>query len=369
MKRDRPRLNLGLDRFSGLYIWALIIIVFSVWQPALFPTMATVHSVASEQAITGILALAVLIPLAAGAYDLSVGSTINLSCILVTELMANDHWGMVPSIVVTLLVGVLIGAVNGLLVVRLHIDSFIATLGMATIVAAVQTIVSGNNQPVPAEGTAWNNLTQTSVFGFQIVFVYLIVIAVVLWWMLQRTPAGRYLFAIGGNREAARLSGVKVSRYVWLSLILSGGLSGLGGVLYASLLGPSLTFGQGMLLPAFAAVFLGSTQIRPGRFNVWGTLLAVYVLATGVKGLQLITGVQWLNDMFNGVALIGAVGFAVWRQRAAARRRLVGARAGDGTPSAPGGASPGPDNAGMLPGHQVSGQASSGAAQARAVQA
>jgi ribose transport system permease protein len=78
-----------------------------------------------------------------------------------------------------------------------------------------------------------------------------------------------------------------------------------------------------MLLPAFAAAFLGSTQLKPGRFNVWGTLLAVYVLATGVKGLQLVTGVQWLNDMFNGVALVGAVGFAVWRQRAAARRRLT----------------------------------------------
>jgi ribose transport system permease protein len=324
MKSDGRRLNLGLDRFSGLYIWAIIIIFFSVWQPTLFPTMATVHSVASEQAITAILGLAVLVPLAAGVYDLSVGSTTNLTCILVTELMTNSKWGVVPAIVVALLVGILIGLVNGLLVVRLHIDSFIATLGMATIIAAVQTIISGDNQPLPATGNAWTDLTQTSIFGFQIVFLYLIVIAVVLWWVLQRTPVGRYLFAIGGNREAARLSGVKVSRYTWLTLVVSGGLSGLAGVLYASLLGPSLTFGQGILLPAFAAAFLGSTQIKPGRFNVWGSLLAVFVLATGVKGLQLVTGVQWLNDMFNGVALVAAVGFAVWRQRAAARRRLTG---------------------------------------------
>src|ERR1700722_5753323 len=327
MKRDGRRLNLGLDRFSGLYIWAIIIIVFSVWQPTLFPTMATVHSVASEQAITGILGLAVLVPRAAGVYDLSVGSTTNLTCILVTELMTNSKWGVVPAIVVALLVGILIGLVNGLLVVRLHIDSFIATLGMATIIAAVQTIISGDNQPLPASGNAWTDLTQTSIFGFQIVFLYLIVIAVVLWWVLQRTPVGRYLFAIGGNREAARLSGVTVSRYTWLALVVSGGLSGLAGVLYASLLGPSLTFGQGILLPAFAAAFLGSTQIKPGRFNVWGSLLAVFVLATGVKGLQLVTGVQWLNDMFNGVALVAAVGFAVWRQRAAARRRLTGSTA------------------------------------------
>jgi len=84
------------------------------------------------------------------------------------------------------------------------------------------------------------------------------------------------------------------------------------GVFYASQNGPSLTFGPSLLLPAFAAVFLGSTQLRPGRFNVWGTLIAIYVLATGVQGLQLVTGVQWLNEMFDGVALIAAVAFAVW---------------------------------------------------------
>ena len=92
-------------------------------------------------------------------------------------------------------------------------------------------------------------------------------------------------------------------------------MAGAGGVLYTSFSGPSLTFGTGLLLPAFAAAFLGSTQIHPGKYNVWGTVLAVYVLATGVQGLQYITGVQWLNDMFDGVALIGAVAFAVWRQR------------------------------------------------------
>jgi ribose transport system permease protein len=110
------------------------------------------------------------------------------------------------------------------------------------------------------------------------------------------------------------LTGVRVGRWSWLSLIASATIAGIAGVFYGSLSGPSLTFGQGLLLPAFAAVFLGSTQFTPGRANVWGTLLAVYVLATGVQGLQFVTGVLWLNDMFNGMALIAAVSFAVWRQ-------------------------------------------------------
>jgi ribose transport system permease protein len=190
---------------------------------------------------------------------------------------------------------------------------------MGTILAAVQSIVSGNSQPIPPTNSAWSKLTQANVAGFQIVFIYLIVLGFICWWLLDFTPAGRYMYAVGGNPDAARLSGVKVGRWVWTSLIGSATLAGIGGVLYASQSGPSLTYGPELLLPAFAAVFLGSTQLRPGRFNIWGTLLSIYVLATGVQGLQYVTGVQWLNDMFNGVALILAVAFAVWRQRVGAR--------------------------------------------------
>jgi ribose transport system permease protein len=166
---------------------------------------------------------------------------------------------------------------------------------------------------LPAEVTSsvWNNFTQTTVFGFQLVVVYLIVLSLLAWWVLDYTPYGRYLFAIGGNRDAARLSGVRVERWTWISLIIAGGIAGFGGVLFTSLNGPSLTFGPTLLLPAFAAAFLGSTQFKPGRFNLWGAIVAIYVLATGVQGLQFVSGQQWLGDMFNGLALIIAVGVAV----------------------------------------------------------
>jgi len=166
------------------------------------------------------------------------------------------------------------------------------------------------------------------------VVVYLIILALLVWWVLAYTPAGRYLYAIGGSEEAARLTGIRVGRWSWLSLIASSTIAGIAGIFYGSLFGPSLTFGAGLLLPAYAAVFLGSTQFKPGRYNVWGTLVAVYVLATGVTGLQFVTGVQWLNQMFNGVALIAAVSFAVWRQgrstdRARVRLDLAPDAAGD----------------------------------------
>jgi len=315
-----PRINLGFNSFSGLYLLVLFIVVFGIWTPHLFLTLATVQSVAAEQATTAMLAIAVLIPIAAGAYDLSVGATMNLSTIICVWLQTVRGWSMWPAIAVAVGACVVVGVVNGFVIVRLRVNSFIATLGMASVITAVQDIVSGQNQPNPPTTAAWTNLTQLNVAGFQIIVLYLLALALIAWWALDHTPAGRYLYAIGGNPEASRLAGVAVGRYTWYALIASATVSGIAGVFYGSQTGPSLTFGAGLLLPAFAAVFLGSTQINPGRFNVWGTMLAIYVLAVGVKGLQLITGVQWLAEMFNGVALVGAVAFALSRQRLAESR-------------------------------------------------
>ena len=318
-----PRRVPGLDRYSGLYLWAAFIVTFSIWRPELFPTTATVHSVASGQAVAAILGIALVVPLAAGVFDLSIGSTTNLSAIVVCELQASKHWSPWPAICVAIGVSTLIGLVNGLIVTRGKIDSFIVTLGMGSIVAATQTIVSGDATPVPPTGHAWRELSQAHVLGFNVIVVYAIVLAVVVWWGLEHTPAGRYVRMTGSNREAARLSGVRVDLYTVISLMFSGALAGIAGVLYASLFGPSLTFGPTLLLPAFAAAFLGSTQIRPGRYNVWGTFIAVYTLATGVQGLEFVTSAQWLSDMFNGVALIGAVWFAVSRRRVTVRSTLL----------------------------------------------
>ena len=122
--------------------------------------------------------------------------------------------------------------------------------------------------------------------------------------------------------------------------MISATIAGAAGIMFASLNGPSLNFGGTLLLPAFAAAFLGSTQLIPGRFNVWGTLLAIFVLATGVQGLQLVSGASWLNDMFNGVALIIAVALSIQRAPSARWQQLQGAlrtrlRRAETAPTAP----------------------------------
>ena len=302
--------RLGLDRFSALYLGAAFIVMFGIWTPHLFLTMSTVDTIASSQAIGALLGIAVIVPLVTGVFDLSIGAVVNLTAVIAAILMQQDHWNMWAAIVVSVVAGIIIGIVNGFIVVKLRVSAFIATLGTATIIGAVQTIVAGQTQPLQPNSTLWANLTQYQVGGFQVIVFYLVAIALFFWWLLDHTPMGRQLYAVGGNAEAARLSGIKVGKWVWLSLVISATLSGVAGVLYCSLSGPSLTFGSALLLPAYAAAFLGSTQLRPGRFNIWGTIIAVYVLAIGIQGLQYVTGVQWLGDMFNGVALVVAVAFA-----------------------------------------------------------
>jgi ribose transport system permease protein len=313
--------RLGLDRFSAVYLGAIFIIVFGLWTPSLFLTSSTLHTVASSQAIAAIMGIAVIVPLVAGVFDLSIGAVVNFSAVIVAILQQREGWGVWSSIGVAVGVSFCIGVINGFIVVKLRVGAFIATLGTATIIGAFQTIVANQTQPLPPDSHLWSNLTQTQILGgFQIVVLFVVVIALFFWWLLDHTPMGRQLYAVGGNPEAARLSGVNVDKWTWISLIISSTLCGVAGVLYCSLSGPSLTFGGALLLPAYAAAFLGSTQIKPGRFNVWGTMIAVYVLATGIQGLQYVTGVQWLGDMFNGIALVVAVSFAALTPHMRAKR-------------------------------------------------
>jgi ribose transport system permease protein len=361
-ERPRRKLKTGFDRFSGLYLWALFIIVFGLWVPSQFLTDSTLHSVAAQQAVTGMIGLAILIPLAAGLYDLSVGATANVSGILTIVLMNNHHWAVVPAMIAGIFVAMAIGFTNAFIVVKLGVNSFIATLGMGSILAATEVIISSNSQPIPPTSTAWNNFTQTTIGGFQIVVLYLLILAILLWWLTAHTPVGRYLYAIGGNTEAARLSGVRIQRYTTFALVTSATISGLAGVIFSSLNGPSLNFGATLLLPAFAAAFLGSTQLIPGRFNVWGTLLAIYVLATGVQGLQLVSGASWLSDMFNGVALIIAVALSIQRSPSQQWQRIKAMLRGGsgGSPGQPASGAEVPPDAVAAPGVTGSSQAGSG---------
>lgn len=308
-RKLHPR-NIGL-----LYLYGLIWVVFTLWVPETWMTWLTHRSVLNQIAILVVVALGLLVPLAAGAFDLSIGATISASSVVVAWGMVDAGWSVPVAIAAALALGVAVGAVNGFLVVTIRIDSFIATLGMSSILTAF-AIWRSNNRSILGFPDSFTGLADELVWGLNRTVFFALAVGVVLWYLLEHTAAGRYLLATGGAREAARLAGVQTDRYVWGALVASATFAALGGVLVAAQFGSTQAqSGAPYLLPAFAAAFLGATQFKR-RFNVWGTVLAVFVLQSGVKGLQLAgVGTTWLESLFFGVALIVAVGFSTYRKK------------------------------------------------------
>jgi ribose transport system permease protein len=309
------RPGLGLDRFSGLYVWVALVAVFGLWMPDLFLTADNARVVAGDQAITAMLALALVVPLAAGVFDLSIAAVLGFSSVVVAWCQAQ---GLSPLLgaLLAVLVGAAVGAVNGLVVVRLRVDSFIATLAMSSVLAAGAYWVTGGQQIVEGISPDFVAFGSGDVLGVPAPVYYMLALALLLWVFLEYRPGGRYLYAVGGNPQAARLAGLRVDRVVFGSLVAAGTIAGFAGVILTAKLGTgNPTSGPPYLLPAFSAVFLGATQIKAGRVNVAGTLIAIYLLATGVKGLQLAGAPVYLNDLFNGLALILAVALAARSRR------------------------------------------------------
>jgi ribose transport system permease protein len=153
-----------------------------------------------------------------------------------------------------------------------------------------------------------SSLTRGTVIGIPLAGIYLLGIAIISWFVLEQTAIGRYLYATGGSKDASRLSGLKVNRLTIGAFVAAGFLAGLGGVIQASLLNSGdPTVGPPFLLSAFAAVFLGATTIRLGVFNVVGTVIAIFTLAAGITGLQLMGAAFYIAPVFQGVALLLAI--------------------------------------------------------------
>lgn len=316
---------LSFRNISAIYIWIAMVILFSVLAPETFPTVDTVRIVLTDQAVTAVLAIGLVVPLAAGAFDLSIGSQLGLGAILVAWLLRTEGLGLVPAIVGTLLIGAVVGLVNGLLITKAKISSFITTLGMSSVLLAAISWISKDAQILNL-GSTFQQVANRQVLSIPLSVYVMLVLAVCVWWVLDNTYLGRAVYATGGNADAARLAGIRTQTVIVMSLVSCSVLAAAAGILLSSSLATGdPTVGPAYMLPAFAAAFLGSTQFRNGRFNILGTVVAVYVLATGVKGLQLIGAPVWIPELFNGVALLIAV--AVTRRKATPRHsRASGAK-------------------------------------------
>jgi ribose transport system permease protein len=220
-------------------------------------------------------------------------------------------------VVVTLAACMCFGAVSSLLVAYLNVNSLVVTLGMSTLALGLAEKISGENTLIPRLGSSLDRLGGGSLFGIPMTFVILVVAAAAALYWLEYTPSGRYVLAAGDNPVAARLAGVPVRRIQVGVLVASSLVAGCTGILLAGKIGEASTVtANGYLLPAIAGLFLGATQVKP-RVNVLGTLIAIYLIGVGVKGLQLAGSQAWVSDVFNGAVLLLAIALTARRSRAA----------------------------------------------------
>ncbi|MGZ2255956.1 ABC transporter permease [Roseobacter sp. A03A-229] len=321
-KAELRGLSFGKRLMRFLPVYGLVILtvfligLFSVLLPNTFPTMLNLRAIVSDKAIIALLSLGAMIPMAAGRIDLTVGYGIVLWHILAISLqtMLGLPWPI--AVAVVLLLGALTGFFNGLLVEVAKIDSFIATLGTGTVLYALALWHTGGRQMVGVLPDGFYALNNTFVFGLPITGYYLLGITIVMWLVLEYTPVGRYLYAIGANQRAAQLNGIPTRKYVIGAFVASGTMTALAGVLLAAKLRiGQASVGLEFLLPALVGAFLGSTTIKPGRVNVWGTIVGVAILAVGISGIQQFGGSFWVEPLFNGVTLLIAIGIAGYAQR------------------------------------------------------
>jgi ribose transport system permease protein len=302
----------------------LLIIVFSIVLPRTFPTSATAQSILDSTVVIAILALAEMLVVIIGEYDLSVGYMVGLLTILAIGFIVKDHlpWGLAVGLV--LLIGLGVGLFNGVLVYFLKIDSFIATLGSGTIAFAVANWYTQGQQLFGALPDGFTNIYASRIAGVPVAAFYLVILAAIIWFVLEFTPTGRYLYAIGANRRASELTGISSRRVVIGAFVVAGLIVGIAAVVLAARLRVgTVSTGPDYLLPVFVGAILGSTTIRPGRPNAWGTVIAVVLLGIGIAGLQQLGAQYFVVPLFNGATLILGVGLAGYASRRQRKVRSV----------------------------------------------
>ena len=296
----------------------LLLIAFSLLLPTTFSGVQTFRAILGNNTTVALLALAEMLVVATGNYDLSVAYNVGLMHILAMGLLTIAGLSPAEVVVATLAAGALVGLVNGLLVEYAKVDSFIATLGVGTILYGLGAWYTDGTQLVGNVPPAFANINDAQIFSLPLPAYIVAALTFVLWIGLEYMPVGRHLYAVGANRRAAELTGIGARWLVIGAFVATGTIVGLAGVILAARLQVAQSsVGPEFLLPAFVGALLGATTIRPGRVNAWGTIVAVLVLAVGIAGLQQLGNSFFAEPIFQGVALIVSVGLAGY----AARRR------------------------------------------------
>jgi ribose transport system permease protein len=300
-----------VHRYGVLVALIGIPVGFSIAAPSTFFTTGNLQTILNTTSVIVFLTLGLTLALVVNEFDLSVSAVLGFTETLLTVLTVNDHVSLVIALLACVAFGLFLGIAHAILVVKVGVSSFIITLGSGTILLGVTLEISGSTSISGVSNTLVNAVSTPLILGLCPAVFYTFGLALLLWYVYDHTPLGRYMYFTGKARESARLSGLPVNGLRAGSLIACSVLASIAGILEAGTLGGTdPTAGNDYLLPAFAGAFLGATMLKVGRFNPWGALLSVFLLQSGVTGLEFIGLSGWVQYAFNGAALVVAVTFA-----------------------------------------------------------
>jgi ribose transport system permease protein len=297
-----------LGTYGTIIVLVLMLAVFSALQPTTFATLANFRNIFNDMAIGTIVAAGLTVPLVAGDFDLSIGYVASFCGILVVGLLSAGQLPIPLAVLVVIGIGTAIGIVNGIIVSKVGVNAFIATLGTGTVVVGFNYAYSGGIPLQLTQSREFTDIAIGRIFGVPHLVLIMAVILLLLWVALNRTVQGQHIKAIGVSAESARRAGVAVDRSRIVAFAVAGTCSAIGGVLMASNLGSGqVTAGDGFMLTSFSAAFLGSAALKEGQFHILGTLIGVLTVAVGNNGLAMIGAPIFTQYLFAGSLLVIAV--------------------------------------------------------------
>jgi ribose transport system permease protein len=305
-----------ISKYGTLIAMAIMILYFSFASPNFaFLAPNNLLNILNQSTLTAIIAAGLTVVLVVGEFDLSIGYNASLAGVLVTGLIANQGVALPIAILFTLAVGAGIGAANGLLVTKAGVNAVVATLGVGTIVVGLSFGYTAGT-PILSLPEEFTQLSLGNFLGLPNPIWFMVLVLGALWVILNRTPMGQRIQAVGANRTAARLAGIRTDRAKIAGFVMAGACAAVTGILLASLLGSGVvSSADGYLLDAFAAVFLGSATLRDGEFHIVGTLVGVLIVNVGFNGLGLLGTPTFSQFLFKGGILVFAVALSTVARR------------------------------------------------------
>ncbi|MDR0886447.1 MAG: ABC transporter permease [Clostridiales Family XIII bacterium] len=293
------------SNFGTLIGLVLVVLVITIIKPQ-FLGLENIFNLLRQTSINGLLALGMTFVVLTGGIDLSVGSIVGASGIYAALVAQHSELPWIVPVLVGVGIGFVLGSINGIVIARLRVPPFIATLGMLSIARGI-TYLASDARPVPGLSQGFLMIGGGSVGFIPIPVIILAVALVLCWLLLYRTKFGRYIYAVGGNETASKVSGVKVRSVVWASYMISGALAGLAGVVLTSRVSSGLAqAGTGYETDVIAAVVIGGTSLAGGRGRLWGTIVGFLIIGVMNNGLDMMAVSSYWQLIIKGTIIVVA---------------------------------------------------------------